>query len=222
MDDSGKAEFSIIISAMLEAFGQEATKPRLLGYWYGLSDLDIGDLGRAVVTCLREATRLPSPAELRELAGVASPEGRAIAAWGDVLEGIFCGPYNHVDFGDRIINATIRLLGGWPTFVGRFSDADGEKWARIEFLRVYQSLARSGVDGDVCRPLAGISEAQVRAGRIEQCRPVRIECRDKSRRLLADGSASNISLGNNQNAIHDPRTASRQGSAKSDDKEWQD
>ena len=188
MDDSFKVEFSVAISAMLEAFGQEATKPRLLGYWFGLSDLDIQDVNRAVVASLKESKRLPSPAELRELAGVANPEGRAIAAWGDVLDGIPCGPYKHVDFGDGIINASIRLLGGWPTFVERFSGAENEKWARIDFLRVYQSLARGGVDGEVCKPLAGLAEVQVRNGRIEKYRPVRIECRDKDRKLLADDS----------------------------------
>lgn len=182
MDDSHRAEFAVVVSAMLETFGQEATKPRLLGYWLGMRDLDLYQVEQAVTKAMRTATRLPSPAELREFVAGGSTQDRAVAAWGDVLQAVPHGPWRHIDFEDRLINASIRLLGGWPTFMERFRDAESEKWARLDFVKTYSSLARSGVNGDACRPLAGLSTLEA-AGGTRQPVPRRIGC-DVSRKNL--------------------------------------
>lgn len=176
MDESQRAEFAITVSAMFEAFGQEATKPRLLGYWIGLQDLELATVQNAVARGIRESKYLPTPAELRELAGLAGSADRAVLAWNDVLKAIPKGPYKHIDFEDPCCNASIRMLGGWPTFLERFSDAESEKWARLDFLKVYQSLACTGVNGEASKPLAGLAEVQVVNGQVVPSQPLRIGC----------------------------------------------
>lgn len=190
MDDSQRGPFGVVISAMLETFGQEATKPRLLGYWLGLRDLELSLVEQAVAKAMQTATRLPAPAELRELIAGGSTQDRAVAAWGDVLKGIPHGPYRHIDFEDRLINAAIRLLGGWPTFVDRFADSESEKWARIDFLKTYASLASSGVDGEACRPLRGLSKIEASGGKHEPI-PRRIGC-DEARKQLPGPVAARV------------------------------
>lgn len=174
MDETQKTEFAVTVSAMFEAFGQEATRPRLLGYWLGLQDLSLESIQRAVGRAVREFKRLPAPAEVRELAGVTGPSERAVVAWSDVLKAVPRGPYKHIDFEDRVCNAVIRTLGGWPTFFERFCDAESEKWARLDFLKTYQSLASVGVDSEAAKPLPGLCEVQVINGGIMPSVPVRI------------------------------------------------
>lgn len=178
MDDSDKGRFALAIGAMLETFGQEATKARLHGYWLGLRSLPIESVEEAVARVLETCGDKfpPPPAKLRETASGGSTEDMAISAWNDVQKAIPLGPYRHVDFQDRVINATIRSLGGWPAMFDRLVDADSEHWYRVGFLKAYAALRRSGVDGEVSRPLAGLSEAQVCDGRLIQPVPKRIGC----------------------------------------------
>ena len=179
MLESEKARFGIIIGAVFESFGQESTPPRLMGYWLGLKDLELAAFENAAGRALREMTRLPAPAELRKLAGEMTSADRALAAWNDVLNAVPVGCYKHIDFQDKLCNAAVRMLGGWPTFIERFSGAESEKWARLDFLRVYQSIADSGVNGDVCRPLAGLLEVQIKDGKLIPPVPVSIATDEK-------------------------------------------
>lgn len=174
MDNSEKVEFSVTISAMLETFGQEATTPRLMGYWLGLQDLELPDVQRAVARALRGCKSMPSAAEIRELAGELNPESAAVMAWADVLKALPLGPYKHVDFEDRVCNAAIRSLGGWPSFIERFSDAESEKWLRIEFIRAYKSYAGFDCLGEIGKPLAGLAEVTVSSGKLIPYVPVKI------------------------------------------------
>lgn len=169
--------FTDAIRAMFELFGMEMTRGKLHGYWLGLCDLPIASVQRAVARAVRTSDHLPLPVQLRRLAGGdATPEARAIAAWDDVLKATTCGAYAHLDFQDRIINATIRNLGGWPNFLGRFTDAKAEEWARKEFLAAYRAFASSVPSEDALRPLSGLGEATVADGRIVPVEPCVIEC----------------------------------------------
>jgi hypothetical protein len=176
MVDSDKPAFAAAIGAMLETFGQQATKPILHGYWLGMQDLPLEAVQRAVAVAITQSERTPRPVDLRRLAGEQTAEQRAIAAWGDVQRAVPRGAYKHIDFADRLVNATIRNLGGWPTFIARFSDEESEKWARHEFLKTYQSLSSSGVNGEACLPLPGLSERTAIGGVLQAPVPLRIEC----------------------------------------------
>jgi hypothetical protein len=187
MEPEDKPEFAVAIGAMCAAFGTDASKALILGYWMGLSDLSITDIQQAVARSMRESQHLPKPVELRRLAGEKTPEAAAMAAWGDVQRAIPLGPYKHVDFSDKLINATIRNLGGWPTFIGRLTDEESEKWLRLEFMKCYAALASSGVNGEACEPLTGLSQASVAEGKITAPAVLRIECSSRSTIRIAQG-----------------------------------
>jgi len=173
------------LGALFATFRTEPTKELLDGYVIGIGDLSAECLQWAVARAIRECLHLPRPAELRKLAGENNgPESWAIAAWDDVLRAVSSiGPWKAIDFEDHLINATIRHLGGWPAVVERFAGTDEEKWLRIEFERTYKNYAASGVDGETCRPLQGLSEKQVRSGQLVDPVPQRIECGGERQRI---------------------------------------
>ena len=158
----------------------------LRGYVMGIGDLDAESIQSAVLRAIRESDRLPRPAELRRLAGeVTDPESLAVAAWGDVLRAVDYGAGKPIAFRDATINAAVRLLGGWPAFVARFSGAEAEKWARIDFIKAYRTLASRGFDGDLAKPLAGLYDKTARGGRIVDLDPVVIDCDECRARITA-------------------------------------
>ena len=171
MDQSNLARYQLCIRAMFASFSSECTEATLQGYWLGLSDLTIEQVEAAVAKSIRECKFVPRPVELRELVGAhQSDDDTAIAAWGDVLKAVRLGPYKHIDFQDKLCNAVVRNLGGWVTFLERFSDAESEKWVRLDFVKCYKSFAKSGVSGELIEPLAGLAEREVIDGQL--CLPV--------------------------------------------------
>ncbi len=167
MDNSDKARFGLLLAMLGETFDKEINQSRLEAYWLGLSDLTLEQMKSATQAALRHCKFFPSPAELRQLAGVGTGDDAAFKAFAVVLKAIDrLGPWKHVDFSDRFINATIRNLGGWPTFIARFNCGESEKWARQEFCKAYSAFALSGVDGESCKPLPGLAEASVVDGRL--------------------------------------------------------
>lgn len=186
MTDGDKQRFSVAITAVLETFGQEATKPMLMGYWLGLRDCEIDELELAVAKAIQDCSKRPMPAELREIIRGGSSEGRAVMAWADVQKAIPLGRYKHVAFDDVLINATIRSLGGWPALFDRCNTAENEKWYRIEFIKAYQAFASSDLSQDACRPLAGLSEVEIVDGKKAAPRPRRIACDPQRAKRLPD------------------------------------
>ena len=165
--------FANAIGALMAAFGQEGTLAVMQGYSLGLGDLSIEDVEKAVAIAIRSETSVPRPARLRELI-LGSTEALAGAAWADASKAVGLGPYKHVDFSDRRINATIRRLGGWPTFCSRFSSAEAEKWLRIEFTKAYAQLERFGQEAGAALP--GLNELEYRGSRVCPAQPRRITC----------------------------------------------
>lgn len=162
------------VSALCEAFRRTPSQVTFASYEIGLDGLSDQEVALATEKALKTSKFMPSPAELRELAGLVGGKDRAVLAWEVVLKNIRIGPYKHVDFDDGIINATIRNLGGWNQFLLRFSGVDAEMWLRRDFLETYSSLQRSGVGSDSCGPLAGLSEACVVNGQLMPPVPVKI------------------------------------------------
>jgi hypothetical protein len=155
-----------LVAGLCEAFNRTPSQATFMAYEIGLEDLPIESIEVAVKRALRESRFMPSPAELRELGGESTSQDRATLAWDAVLKAVHLGPYKHVSFvDDRIINATIRNLGGWPSFLTRFSSAENEKWLRKDFIDTYRTLHHSQVDGDMCRPLVGLAGGAFPDGR---------------------------------------------------------
>lgn len=167
--------FCMLLTLLGEAFDREITRTRIEAYWLALQAVELDSFERSVQSAMRQCKYFPTPAELLELAGAGSGDDAAYRAFEVALRAVPLGPYKHVDFKDRTINATIRTLGGWPNFVGRFTDSESEKWIRVEFCKVYVAYARSSVDGESCKPLAGLSQASVIDGQVTGPKIVRIE-----------------------------------------------
>jgi hypothetical protein len=195
MDDSDKPKFVITIGAMFETFGQEATKAILHGYWLGLNDLGLEQVQIAVAKAIRTCKHAPKPAELRELAGCGkeNAEDLAFRAWTEALDAVSLGPYRHIDFDDKCVNAVIRSMGGWPTFVARFTDGESEKWARLDFVKLYKCYADRPVSDEAIAPLPGLS--QFESSSIDRKPvPVRIKCKDAPRLALANRVPENVAI----------------------------
>lgn len=172
------------LKALFGAFQVEATDDTIRGYVLGVGDIEPEKLQAAVFAAIRECDFLPKPVQLRKLAGEhVSGEGLAISAWGDVLRAVPLGPWKAVDFADCRINATVRILGGWPAVVERFAGAEDEKWLRLEFLKTYQAIGNR-IGTEQCKPLMGLSEKQVVNGEIVDPVPVVIRC-EAVRRIAA-------------------------------------
>lgn len=171
MTSSDRKRLVELVAGLCEAFNRQPTAVTFAAYEMGLEDVPLRALEGAVRRALKESRFMPTPAELRELAGELTGADRAAIAWECVLRHVSLGPYKHVSFvDDRIINATIRNLGGWPTFLSRFSGTEEEKWLRKDFLDTYRSLYRAGVTGEMCQPLPGLAGGTFPDGREYQPR----------------------------------------------------
>lgn len=160
MQSRDRNEFIVVIEAMAATFSREPTEALLHGYWLGLEDLDLGGVKKAAATAMRSRKFMPTVIELRELAGEIAPAMRAVLAWDAFKQGIRkCGYYTSVDFDDPIINATVRNLGDWMPVLERL-EAEGDKWIRKDFERVYISLMTTGIGSQQAAPLLGYHERE--------------------------------------------------------------
>lgn len=187
MTESDRQKFAVAIGAMFETFGVEATEDLMRGYWIGLCDLSIESVEIAILRAIRECERLARPFDLRKLSGEQTGEVKAILAWDEVQKALPLGPYKHVDFCDRVVNAVIRNMGGWPSFVERFTSAEEEKWVRQEFIRCYRALSQSSLNDDACQPLIGLAQLHGANGTVSDAVPVAIGSRVDQPRLGSDG-----------------------------------
>lgn len=189
------SRLAILVSTLAEAFRQTSSDAMMLAYDIGLRDLPLADIERAVMTAIRDSKFMPTVSELRRLAGVKTAESRAILAWNIVLDTVPIGSYKHVDFEDKAINAAIRSMGGWPALLDRSGD-DFYVWARKAFIEAYETFSRHRDASDE-RPLAGLSEAMVRGGRIVPPEPIKIGCAATmpAKRIAATATAKGIGHG---------------------------
>jgi hypothetical protein len=155
---SSKNNIGKLVVALSEAFGRTATETTIDAFYLGLQDIPDEALNVGFMKCLHTCKFMPSVAEIRENCGVTSTNDRAVLAWDVVLKNHPRGPWEHVDFDDGAINATIRNMGGWPEFYYSFTSVEAEKWVRKTFIDTYRSLSHAGVDGEICKPLMGLSE----------------------------------------------------------------
>ena len=156
----GEGDFAALIKMLFAAYSKTPTDDEIVAYGHGLKDLSMRNLTFAIRKAIQTERFLPTPAVIRSMCMMDSKD-RALLAWEAVLKNLPLGAYKSVSFDDPITNATIRTLGGWPTFLGRFKSSEDEKWTRKEFLDTYASLMKSKVTGEICRALPGLGQAQV-------------------------------------------------------------
>lgn len=156
MNEKDKERFSVLVHALSATCNRECDEALLMGYWIGLSDLEWSAFETACKRAIRECKFMPSPAELRQMAGEMTANQRSVLAWSAVERAAGeIGSYRSVDFEDPLINAVIRSMGGWPQLLLR-GGHDFDKWARQEFIKAYEALDGVNVGSEECEPLPGL------------------------------------------------------------------
>lgn len=164
LNEQQRKRFIELMAALASSFGREADQAMLLGYRLALGDLPLEKIESAVGRAIRELKFMPSPAEVRELAGVLTPQNRAGLAWVAFTRAASrVGEYRTVDFDDRLINATVYNLGGWVPCIDRLGEPKGDQFLRKDFERIYMGLLINPPPASWLSPLLGIS-AQQNAG----------------------------------------------------------
>ena len=173
MDESNRNAFSKVMQLLAATYDKEATMDLIEAYWGALKDLSLPDIQQSAFEAMKRLEWMPKPAQLRRLAGDVEPDHRAAIAWQAVRQTLSQqGTYTSVNFGDPVINATIRNMGGW-TALGQKDEKEFEVWGRKEFERVYQAIYATGVTEEAGAYLVGVTEHQNR-GRYEVAPPTQI------------------------------------------------
>jgi Domain of unknown function (DUF6475) len=154
----GKREtFAASLAILGGTFNRQITGPVLEGYWMALEDLGDEALATAVKKSLVTCKFMPTPAELRELAGVKeiTTQGKALDAWAYVVSEIRrVGQYMAPNITDPVVRATVRQLGGWV----RLCEMDSEQlhsFERQAFLKAYDANTARTLGDDSTRALGG-------------------------------------------------------------------
>jgi hypothetical protein len=152
--------FAELIEVLGATFGTQVDEAAILGYWAALEDLSLDDVRSGVARAMREGQHMPRPVEIRRGSGEVAPADRAVQAFGDVSAAIRrCGHRASVDFADKTINATLRLLGGWMRVCTMPSD-DWLVWGRKDFLATYAALVNARLSAEAVAHLPGLDEAE--------------------------------------------------------------
>lgn len=146
-----------MVSALATAFNRQADEATFLAYTLGLEGLTVRNVRQAVGRALRSCKFMPTPTELRELAGEISVDHRATLAWDEVKKAIERhGGYRSVSFDDRVIHAAINSCGGWQHVCEQSVVClDRDIWPR--FQRAYKAFtARGSIASADAGPLLGV------------------------------------------------------------------
>lgn len=148
----------LAVGALAEMFGRRLTDAALDMYVAALEGIPAEAIERAAQEMASTGDAFPPPARLREAAGDARPADRATLAFAALERAIGeVGYYKSPNFDDPLINATVRMLGGWER-VCEMPGEEFDKWYRKEFERTYQTLSRTGVGDEAAAPLVGFHE----------------------------------------------------------------
>lgn len=153
------------VTLLARAFRTEADELLLEAYLLGLEGVPIEKIEDAARRALSSCRFMPTPAEIRELTGDATPKDRAQLAWEIVRRHIGrLGGYVSPDFEDRAINAAIRGLGGWVQLTAKPTE-ELDSFTRHAFIQAYPAWV-SRTDGEPGDAIPGIMQQQ-EGGRYE-------------------------------------------------------
>lgn len=147
------------VTILGEAFRQKITETTIRAYEIGLQDVDPKQIERAVGQAISQCQFMPTVFELRKFCGTISADSRATLAWAAAKKAVRDLDYTKsVDFDDPVINATIRLMGGWENFCNIECGEKFDVWGRKQFEETYLKLYNSDLSPDLTRPLGGFHE----------------------------------------------------------------
>lgn len=164
-----------VLTIFGEAFRQKISDTTLKVYEMGLEGLSSEQIMDVASKAIQQCKFMPTIAELRELAGD-DKKTQSMLAWASFERAMPLGPYRHVNFRDKLINATVRAIGGWVHAFDRCNSPHETKWYRKEFIDTYERFAASGASDEMCEPLTGISESTVSGGKMVAPKAIMIEC----------------------------------------------
>ena len=142
--------------------------------WYvQLGTLTPEELKQAIVETLRtyQYAGFPPVGTVLANAGGVSVQGAPLLAWGAVRDAISrVGAYESPDFGDPVVNAVIRNLGGWPQVCE--TRTSKMEWLEKRFCETYSAIRSAPLDADATARLPGLTE--VANGRMGYTEPIRV------------------------------------------------
>jgi hypothetical protein len=156
---ASKTKVCAVVGMLCESYRQKSTAALYRGYEIALEDISDAALDMAATQALRsDAEWMPRPGQLRAMAIGGTGGGfdtRADVAWLEFDRAVGSHGGDHsVSFADGLINATVRLLGGWVWCCERVGDDYGV-WLRRNFRETYTRLCNERVAADLCAPLSG-------------------------------------------------------------------
>lgn len=149
------------VTLLAETIGQKQISTATINGWIeGLDGLTIEQIMVGVRRALKTCKFMPTPVEIRELAGELKGQDRAVKAWMALERAIVQqGAYRTVDFDDRVVNATVRSLGGWER-VCETDPKEFDTFTRQKFIAAYAALWAAGVGEEEAAPLQGIFDRE--------------------------------------------------------------
>jgi len=174
MKEEDKFKFAELITAMAGNFNKAMDKPTMRLWWEVLKPLPIDAFESACRRAIIELEWMPKPAHIFKLAGGVTTSQRATLAWSKILSNM--NAYQSVDFGDPVIHAAIRMMGGWEELCRKDKDWLNN-WGLKEFEKIYIALYDGPQIGErEGAYLAGQADRQNSAmGFFEQCRVKHID-----------------------------------------------
>jgi hypothetical protein len=152
-----------VVGMLCESYNRRASETLFAAYDLVLRDVEDEQLAEGGTAALSGTTAfMPTPGQLRQtcLTGGKSFATQADIAWHEFDRAVSMqGGDRSVTFADGLINATVRLLGGWIHCCERTGD-DYFVWLQKQFKETYLRLCESGANDELRRPLTGRLELE--------------------------------------------------------------
>lgn len=143
------SQFSALIQAMAECYGQSLSAQGIALRYKLLEQFDFADVEKAAMSIMstRKYTSMPTPADFLEHIGGGNIDDKAEVEAGKVLAAIERhGAYVSVAFDDPTTQAVImQAYGGWVRLCETCGVEESEKWFRKDFAKIWAAYSRQGV-----------------------------------------------------------------------------
>jgi|GEM_PF-2842383 len=152
-----------LVTILAEATGRSLSDAALMAYQVALSDVPLPALNAGFLRLLRSTKFMPSPAEIREAAGMASGDvpskDRPLLAWEAVRRAIRrVGPNESPNFADPVIHAVLRSMGGWMQVCDWTTNE--MPWRETDFKAGYLAYMNLTLPDEMTARLVGIAERE--------------------------------------------------------------
>ncbi len=181
MQSRDKGAFAALITDVLGFYRQDASEFALSVWWEACKGADMEQIRKALnahAVHPEKGQFPPKPADIvRELGGTFTD--RALIAWGRVSRAMSdVGAYASVDFGDPVIHAVVRELGGWSA-ICRVPN-DEQQFLQKRFCDFHRTYTTRGAPREAPLQLQGESDTQNAAKALEHDTPA------AARRLISE------------------------------------